>query len=104
MSVAVLQPQTHWVCPNCTLEQVTVETRPHTRYHACPGLYGMTAPMIEVGKKVKVYAVERQDYVGKEIVTLDARGRPIMAVVTERENGTDALVFAPLATGSVKEM
>lgn len=91
-------PSRHWVCPHCTAESVTHEARPHSRFHACRGLFGITAPMVEEGVKVDVRTVEREDYIGSERVTLDAAGRPIMAVVSEREDGQDAAVFAGLAT------
>jgi hypothetical protein len=47
--------------------------------------------------------VEREDYVGKEIVRVDANGRPIMAVKTIRNDGEDCHVFAPTARTSVEE-
>lgn len=55
--------------------------------------------MIEQGQDVKVFAVVREDYVGKELVQADEAGRPIMAVVTERPDGSnDCAVLAPTAT------
>lgn len=87
-----------WTCPNCSFTDVTHEARPHTRYHSCPGLHGLTAPMVEAGTRVKISAVEREDYIGNENV-----GR-VMAVKTERPDGsTDIAVFAPTAVASVKE-
>jgi hypothetical protein len=44
-----------------------------------------------------VEAVEREDYVGKEVVTTDGEGRPVMAVETTRDDGNDVAVFAPCA-------
>ena len=49
------------------------------------------------GARVHVTAVEREDYLGDEVVTRDGEGRPIMAVNVERENGNDVAVFAPMA-------
>lgn len=60
----------------------------------------MTSPMILEGTKVKIEAVEREDYVGDENVQLDGESRPIMAVITTRDEGQDCLVFAPTASGS----
>jgi len=94
----LLTPVTRWTCPNCPLESVTHEAQPHTRYHTCPGLKGLTAPMVEAGTRAKVTAVEREDYIGNETVQLSPEGRPVMAVVTEREDGNDVTVFAPTAT------
>ena len=100
----LLQPTQHWVCPNCPLEDATHEPKPHTRYHTCPGLRGLTAPMVPAGTKVKVSTVEREDYIGNEQVQLDSSGRPVMAVITEREDGNDVTVFAPTATARSVEL
>jgi hypothetical protein len=82
------------------LKEVTHEAQPHTRFHACRGLKGLTAPMVPEGTRCEVKAVEREDYVGKEIVTVDGDNRPVMAVETVRDDGNDVAVFAPCATPS----
>lgn len=92
----------HWACPNCNLTEVTHESSPHTRFHACGGLKGLTAPMVPDGLKCKVEAVERGDYVGKEVVQTDGEGRPIMAVVTTRDDGNDVAVLAPCAVARLE--
>lgn len=97
-AVVLQPPQQRWECPNCPATDVTFEARPHTRMHNCPGLKGLTAPMVPAGTRCKVEAVERQDYVGSELVTVDGDGRPVMSVVTTRDDGNDAIVFAPCAT------
>lgn len=89
---------TDWYCPNCPLTERTYEPRAHTRFHICPNLRGLTAPMLPVGTKAKVTAHDREDYIGNEIVPLDGNGRPIMSVKTTRDNGEDAIVFASTAT------
>jgi len=94
--IPLLNPTRHWYCPNCLVTSVTHEAQPHTRYHICAGLNGLTAPMIAVGTRAKVTAVDREDYIGNEQV-----GRT-MAVVTERDNGQDVAVFAPLAKGRIQ--
>lgn len=95
----IVTPYRAWSCPNCKQTDVTHEARPHVRYHACPGLHGLTAPMIPAGSSAKVTAIERQDYIGSEIVTLNADKRPVMSVVTERADGSnDVAVFAATAT------
>ncbi len=105
MALPMLATERRWHCPNCGLTQVTREARPHTRFHICPKLRGLTAPMLPAGTRAKVELVEREDYVGDEKVQLDPeRGRPVMAVRTTRDNGQDTVVFAPLATGSAKEI
>jgi hypothetical protein len=92
-------PVRRWECPNCTQRAVTREVIPQARYHQCAGLRGMTAPMVLEGSDVKVEAVEREDYVGSETVTTDGEGRPIMAVITTRADGSnDCAVMAPCAT------
>jgi hypothetical protein len=99
--IPLLVREQRWYCPNCRKEDVTREPRPHTRFHVCPRLHGLTAPMLPAGTRAKVEAVERGDYVGTERVQLDPeRGRPVQSVVTTRDNGQDCIVFAPVATGS----
>jgi hypothetical protein len=56
--------------------------------------------MLPEGVKGKVEVREREDYVGKELVHKDANGRPVMSVVTTRDEGQDCVVFAPTATAS----
>ena len=89
----------HWYCPNCGKTDMTKESRPHSRFHTCPKLRGLSTPLLPAGTKAKVELREREDYVGKEIVRLDPeRGRPVMSLVTTRDNGQDVAVFAPTAT------
>lgn len=89
-------PEQHWACVNCSQTDVT---RGQTnRFHACPGLKGLTTPMVLDGFRGRVFAVEREAYVGREIVTCDGEGRPVSAVVTERWDGSnDVMVNAPCA-------
>lgn len=87
----------HWTCPNCGLAATTNEPKPHTKFHTCPKLRGLTAPMVPAGTKAKVVAHEREDYVGGERVQTDEAGRPVMSIVTTRDNGQDVAVLAPLA-------
>ncbi len=102
--IVELATERRWYCPNCPEESITHEPGPHSRFHACRGLRGLTAPMIPAGTTAKVTAHEREDYVGTEDVQLDPElGRPVMSVVTEREDGQDVVVFAPTAHASVKE-
>lgn len=99
MTIAVLKIDQIWVCPNCTLEQVTHEIRPHVRMHTCRGFAGLTTPMVPKGTKCKVEVKEREDYVGEdEGHVFLHEGRPIMSVVTTRDDGQDVAVFAPTAT------
>jgi hypothetical protein len=84
------------------MQRVTRETRPHTPFHHCAGLKGLWAPFVAAGIKAKVEAVERGDWVRDEVVTTDAEDRPVMAVVTTRDEGQDCAVFAPMARGSAE--
>ena len=93
-------PTQHWVCPNCTAVHVSNERGPHTPFHPCPGMKGILAPFIPDRTKAKIVVVEREDYVGKEQVTTDGEGRPVMAVVTTRDDGEDCAIMAPTATAS----
>ena len=88
-----------WYCPECKLEAVVGEWQPN-RFHTCPKLRYLSAPMLRQGVAGKLELVERQDYVGKETVRLDPeRGRPVAQIVTHRDNGKrDTIVFAPTAT------
>jgi hypothetical protein len=98
MTVAIT-PVNRWYCPNCGKQDTSHEARPHTRFHTCPKLRMLTAPMLPLGTKAKVELREREDYVGGELVRLDPeRQRPVMSIVTTRDNGQDVAVFAPTAT------
>ncbi|WP_150187559.1 hypothetical protein [Streptomyces venezuelae] len=90
-----LSGEQRWSCPNCTTEAVT-HGEPN-RFHNCPGLKGLTAPLVLDGTRCKVEAVEREDYVGDEDVRLDGEGRPVISVVTTRDEGQDCVAFAATA-------
>jgi hypothetical protein len=96
--IPILSTIRDWYCPNCGLTDRTNEPLPHSRFHTCPKLGMLSAPMLPKAVRAKVEMNERQDYQGSEILTMDANNRPVMSIVTTRDNGTDALVFAPLAT------
>jgi hypothetical protein len=98
MAVPMLAVERRWSCPNCDATDVTREPRPHSRMHACRGLRGLTAPMVPAGTSAKVEAVERGDYVGRDLVQTDGNGRPVMAVLTTKDDGQDCMVLAPTAT------
>lgn len=95
-----LTREQRWECPNCSLLDVTFEAQPHSRMHTCRGLAGLTVPMVPAGTRCKVVAIEREDYVGRDMVQLDGNGRPIMATVVTRDDGEDRAVYAPTATVS----
>jgi hypothetical protein len=62
------------------------------------------APFVPDNTKAKIEVVTREDYVGKEIVTEDAEGRPVMSVVTTRDDGQDCTIMAPTAQGELHGM
>lgn len=93
--------RTVWVCPNCTVTYVA-ETFLPNRFHTC-AKNGLTAPMIPEGVKAKIEVREREDYVGNEIVQKDRNGRPVMSIVTTRDDGQDVVVYAPTAVLHAKE-
>lgn len=89
-----------WYCPACDFEDMTNDPRPHTRFHACPKMRGLTTPLLPAGTKAKLEVREREDYVDGEAVQLDPeRGRPVMSIVTTRDEGQDVTVFPPTAHG-----
>jgi len=104
MTVPLLAAEQRWACPNCTATAVThlPPDAVASQFHACRGLKGLNAPMVPAGTKAKVEIVERQDYLNGDHVTRDGDGRPVMAIETTRDDGTDRAVFAPVATASVR--
>lgn len=95
--VVLVPPPRQWECPHCWERDVTPWDA-QNRFHDCPALAGITAPMIPAGSGARVRTVEREDYVGTEDVQYDDNGRPIMSVITERPDGSnDTIVFAPTA-------
>ncbi len=106
MSAVVLEPPArNWECPACGRAMVTRDNNLQPRLHPCKGkgMNGLMVPFVEVTgleldrSKVRVH---RDDYVGNEIVRTDKNGRPAMAVVTERADGSnDCHAFAGCAQG-----
>jgi len=98
----LLAPAQRWVCPNCNLTDIThlPADAVASRFHACRGLRGLTAPMVLAGTRCKVAAVPRGDYLNGDMVTRDGEGRVVMAVEVTRDDGNDLAVFAPCATAS----
>ena len=98
MTAVLLESWVDWSCPNCS---VTDRTRPlppgQSRYHTCPGLHSLNAPLVRAGTRCKVTAEERQDYIGSEIQARGDDGRQYMAVRTTCDDHDDLLVFAGVA-------
>lgn len=103
MTVPIFSTVTDWYCPNCGATDQTREPRAHVRYHTCPKLRFLSAPMYPKDVAAKVTANEREDYVGTDDVFLAPDGRPVMNIVTTRDEGQDCMVFAPTAHGGITE-
>lgn len=100
MRVPLLDAAQEWACPNCRCRETVRPPLPPnaSRYHACPGLHGLNAPLVIAGTGCKVTAEERQDYLGRELQTMGDDGRAYMAVRTTYANGReDLMVNAGLA-------
>jgi hypothetical protein len=95
MSVPLLDTMQGWECPSCDYTAVGRVGELHV--HDCRGQAGLTLPMVPAGTKCVHVVHEREDYIGVEQVQYDGAGRPVMAVNTIRDDGTDATVFAPVA-------
>ncbi len=95
-----------WKCPNCGLEDRTRPLPPNAaRFHPCPRLHMLKAPLVPAGMDCKVVAVGREEYLGSEIQRSGDDGRPYAGVRTERADGSnDLAVFAPLAQGRVSDV
>lgn len=89
-----------WACPNCGLAERTRPLPPaSSRMHTCPALHGLAAPLVAAGTDCKVVAVERGDYLRGETQRTGDDGKPYMAVVTERADGSNDVVVFPGAAG-----
>ena len=91
MSAPLLKSEHRWSCPNCMATKVTSYAAPHTPFHECRGLRGLTAPLVEDGVDCKVETVAAEDYEGPaQMLQYDGEGRAISAVVTTRDDGNDS--------------
>lgn len=112
MPVPVLDPTRWWECPTCHTSTTTREPRPHTEMHHCRSLGGLATPLVDVTNTrthtlqagtARHHLVERGDYTnGDRGLRTDHQGRIIMAVRTERADGSnDVHVYAPTAVGTL---
>lgn len=99
----LLEGTQDWSCPNCGISERTPQLGPNAaRFHPCPRLHGLIAPLVLAGTDCKVVAIERGDYLNGEEQRTGDDGRPYMAVVTERADGSnDAAVFPAVAVARV---
>ena len=92
-----------WTCPNCPARDTTPALSPNSsRYHSCPGLHGLTAPLVRAGTRCTVTAEERQDYLNGDLQATGDDGKAYMAVRTTRDDGEDLLVNAGLARAELR--
>lgn len=99
MAIPILATPAHdWHCPKCGKQDQTREAQPHTRMHSCQALGGLSTPMASgLPGRARTVVKEREDYVGKEDVTM-VDGRPVMSITTEYDDGhTDVAVYAATA-------
>ena len=99
----LLEAYTDWACPACGYAERTRPLPPNAaRFHVCPRLHMITAPLARAGTDCKLVAAERQDYLGREIQETGDDGRPYMNVTTVHADGhTDLAVHAPVARASL---
>jgi hypothetical protein len=101
MAALLLHAYQDWDCPNCGVSERTPAMLSNaSRFHSCSRLHGLTAPLVRAGTDCKVVALERADYLGREIQAMgDDDGKAYMAVETVHADGhTDRAVNAGLAT------
>ena len=108
---ATLTPQfDYWQCPTCRqLDRTPKRAEPTSRLHSCAALGGLSVPMVqlEAGQTelargaARHQVVERVDYLNSSKGQPLQDGRPVMAVRTERGDGShDTTVFAPVLTAT----
>lgn len=104
MPVPLLQAAQEWACPNCQCRETVRPPLPPnaSRYHNCPGLHMLSAPLVRAGTRCKVTAEERQDYLGGDLQAMGDDGIAYMAVRTTRDDGEDLLVNAGLARAELR--
>lgn len=103
MTVPLLGRVEDWRCPNCPRTETTRGLPANAqRYHVCPGLHGLNAPLLRAGVKAKVEAFARPSYVGRELVTPAEDGRIYYGIQTTRDDGTDMVVLAPTAVARLR--
>jgi len=99
MTSPVILAQT-WYCPNCVAGARTYDGKiPH---HVCPKV-GLMVPLLREGQRSKLEFREREDMIAGDEVQYNANGRPIMSTVVTTDETQATTVYAPLATGSLKE-
>jgi len=89
-----------WSCPECNESAVTTDAK--IPMHTCRGMVGLMVPLVPDGVRAKHSRVDRGDYVGRDVVAVDGEGRPVMSVVTTRDDGEDCTIYAPTASAGIE--
>lgn len=99
----ILSGETCWECPNCDTQDVCSVKPGQSRMHDCPGLKGLTAPMVPAGTKCKVETTAWEDYVKYDFaVRKGDDGKPVSAVNITRDDGNDVVVFPAAAVAKME--
>ena len=104
MSPGAVILRRRWIClgKGCNSAAVTVDGK--TPMHPCRSVGGLMVPLVPEGTRGKIESVERGDWVGTEMVQTCGEGRPVMAVITTRDEGQDCTVYAPTATATARDL
>ncbi len=108
--VPLLNAEKWWECPSCGHQARTVTGKVVTPMHQCPNLAGLDVPLVQVTtnagiprNQVRHQIIEREDWIGREVGVRRAGRRAVMAVRTERADGSnDTAVYAPTATARME--
>jgi hypothetical protein len=98
-------PFEEWYCPNGCYCTETVPAMPpgSTRYHNCPKLHQLSAPLVRVGTDCTVEAIEREDYLNGDTQATGDDGKAYMSVTTKYADGrNDLLANAGLAHAELR--
>lgn len=101
MRTPLVVPVRQWKCGMCNAEAQTRNANPHVEYHFCPSTIstvhpqGVALPLVEQHEKARVLFIEREDYAGDEVELTYINKRPIMAIRTERWDGSNDCVVLP---------
>lgn len=86
--IPLIEAHADWACPECGLAERTPPMPPgQFRYHPCPALHGLNAPLARAGTGCRLIAVERQDYLNGEVQATGDDGRPYMGIETRYADG-----------------
>jgi hypothetical protein len=94
-----------WKCTerHCGAQARTVDNA--VPMHQCQQLGGALVPLVRVGTTGQHRPVERQDYVGHELVQpVRHRGRLIMSVETETPDSLSTTVYLPTAQARIDDV